>query len=60
MINEHAITYKDKLSCEDLNYLAKKANKLGKLGREIARVFCQEDDEGMHVYFEVEALKEKK
>jgi len=29
MINEHAITYKNEISIEDLNYLVKKANRLG-------------------------------
>lgn len=59
MINEHALTAKKDLSIEDLNYMVRKANKLGRSNREIVRVFVQEDDEGKHYYFECEALKEK-
>jgi len=54
MINEHAITYRDKLSVEDLDYLVRKSNRLGRLGREISRVYTQSDRDGMHVYFEVD------
>lgn len=56
MLNEHAITYVEKISMDKLEYLVKKANKLGKSGREIMRVFQQEDAEGHHVYFEVTGL----
>jgi len=59
MINEHAITYKDKLSAEDLDYLAKKANRLGLANRQILRAFQEEDNDGTHVYFSVEGMKEK-
>lgn len=53
MIDEHAITYRDKISDRDLEYLIKKANRLGKNMREIVRVFQKEDAEGIHIYFEV-------
>jgi len=56
MLNEHAITYKDRLSVADLNYLIRKANKLGKCSREVIRVYQQEDCEGIHVYFETTGL----
>lgn len=38
---------------KDLEYLVKKANRLGKCGRDIVHVYQQEDAEGFHVYFEV-------
>jgi len=57
MINEHAITVKGEITLEDLDYMVKKANKLGSQHRMIARVYAQEDNEGKHIYFEVEALK---
>jgi len=57
MINEHAITVKGEVSVEDLNYLIKKANRLGRHNREVVRVYMQEDDEGRHIYFEAEAMK---
>lgn len=57
MINEHAITVKENISMEELNYMVKKANRLGKMNREISRVYSQEDDEGKHIYFEVEGIK---
>lgn len=53
MLNEHAITYHDRITISDLDYLIKKANRLGKSGREVIRVYTQEDNEGIHVYFEV-------
>lgn len=59
MINEHAITIKDVITAADLEYLIKKANKIGKQGREIVRVYSQEDSEGKHIYFECDALKER-
>ena len=59
MINEHAITYKDNPSIEDLNYFAKKANRLGLSKRTLLRVFQEEDEDGIHVYFAVDGLKEK-
>lgn len=58
MVTEHAISYKDKLSVEDLNYLIKKANRLGLSNRSIIRVYQEEDDEGIHVYFSVDSMKE--
>lgn len=59
MINEHAITIKEHVTAADLEYLVKKANKIGKQGRDIVRVYSQEDSEGRHIYFECEALKER-
>lgn len=53
MLNEHAITYSEKITMKDLEYLVKKANKIGKKGRDIVRVYQQEDAEGIHVYYEV-------
>lgn len=53
MLNEHAITYNQKITIKDLEYLVKKANKLGKSGRDIVHVYQQEDSEGVHVYYEV-------
>lgn len=57
MINEHAITVKGEVTLEELNYLVKKANRLGAQGRTIVRVYAQEDNEGKHIYYEVEGLK---
>lgn len=53
MLHEHALTYQDQLSIADLEYMSKKANKLGRLGREIIRVHEEKDSEGTHVYFDV-------
>jgi Holliday junction resolvase RusA-like endonuclease len=57
MINEHAITVKGEITHEKLNYLVKKANKLGLQQRQIMRVYSEEDNEGRHIYFEVEGIK---
>lgn len=53
MRNEHAIAYKEKVSMKELEYLIRKANRLGIIGNEIVHVYQTEDDEGFHVYFEV-------
>ena len=57
MINEHAVTVRGQITPEQLTYLVKKANKLGLHNRQILRVFSEEDDEGKHIYFEAEGLK---
>jgi hypothetical protein len=56
MLHEHAKTYQDRLSVADLDYIVKKANKLGKSGREVVSVFQEEDAEGFHVYFDVTGM----
>lgn len=56
MLHEHAITYHQKITVAELNYLAMKANKLGKAGRDILRVHEETDDEGTHVYFDVTGM----
>ncbi len=56
MLHEHAITYQDRLSVADLDYMTKKANKLGRFGREIVRVHEETDCEGTHIYFDVKGL----
>lgn len=53
MLHEHAVTYRDRLSVADLDYITKKANKLGRLGKEVVRVHEETDNEGTHVYFDV-------
>lgn len=53
MVNQHAVTYREKISITDLEYLIKKSNKLGRMGKAVIRVYQQEDREGTHIYFEV-------
>lgn len=53
MQREHAINYQEPLTVAQVSYLCHKANKLGKAGKSISRVYQEEDDEGKHVYFEV-------
>ena len=53
MLHEHAITYQDHLSVDDLDYIIKKANRLGKVSRDIVGVSEETDLEGTHVYFDV-------
>jgi Holliday junction resolvase RusA-like endonuclease len=59
MIDEHAKTVKEPITMEDLAYLVKKANTLGKMDREVKRIYAEEDDDGKHIYFVVEPLKER-
>ena len=56
MLHEHAITYQDRLTIADLDYLVRKANRLGLSGRDISRVYEETDKEGTHVYFSVTGL----
>lgn len=58
MIQEHAITVKRDISGADLGYMVKKAHRIGLSGRQLVRVYAQEDEEGKHYYFECECLKE--
>lgn len=60
MLHEHAITYKEKISVADLDYMARKANKLGLAGREVIRVHEETDAEGTHVYFDVTGMNGQK
>lgn len=53
MLHEHAITYKDQLSIADLDYIIKKANRIGKASRQIVSVHEEKDSEGTHVYFDI-------
>ncbi len=53
MLHEHAITFKDQLSDANLDYLIKKSNRLGLVGREVIRVYQQLDGDETHVMFEV-------
>ncbi len=53
MLHEHAITYKDNISISNLDYMVKKANRLGRSGREVIHVHEEKDAEGIHVYFDV-------
>lgn len=57
MLYEHAITYRDQLSVADLDYMTKKANRLGRCGREVLRVHEKTDVEGTHVYFDVTRMR---
>lgn len=54
MHTEHVLTYQHFLNIADAEYMASKANRLGKLGKTVTRVYQQEDSEGMHLYFEIQ------
>jgi len=58
MVKEHAATVVGKLSEEQLDYIIKKANRLGWSQRSISRVFTREDDEGRHIFFDVSPMQE--
>ncbi len=60
MLHEHAVTYHEKLTMAELDYIVKKANKLGRNGREVLRVHEETDSEGTHVYFDVTGLNEQR
>ncbi len=59
IIQEHAITVKGEMSAADVEYIVKKAHRIGLTGRNLTRVYYQEDEEGRHFYFECQCLPEK-
>ena len=60
MVNEHAITIREKCSIEEISFLVKKANRLGKADRDITHVYTRDDPDGSHVFFEVTDMKERR
>ena len=56
MLREHALTNQEKLNVADLDYLVKKANRLGKNGREVVHVSEESDLDGNHIYYFVTGL----
>lgn len=57
MITEHAITLTEEMTAENLDYIVKKANRLGLQKKHIARVYSVEDKEGKHIYYETESAQ---
>ena len=57
MIHEHAKTIQGEMTMSDLEYIVKKAHRLGLSGRQLLRVYSQEDGDGKHIYLECEGLK---
>lgn len=57
MIKEHATTVKGEVTMEDLTYMVKKANRLGRSNRKIHHVFMEEDEDGKHIYFECDGMR---
>src|SRR4051812_10100586 len=58
MIKEHAVTITGEITHEQLDYLVKKANKLGLQNRQVIRVYSEDDNEGRHIYFEAQGLRQ--
>jgi Holliday junction resolvase RusA-like endonuclease len=58
MINEHVLEYQ-KLTQENIAYIASKANSLGFSKREIHRVYTIEDGDKKHLFFDVDPIKER-
>lgn len=56
MQKQHGITYQDRLSMADLEYLIKKANHLGTLEKRLVCITEESDDEGIHIFFIVEEI----
>lgn len=57
MVTEHALTYQEKLSVSNIEYITTKANRLGRIGKQLMRVYSQQDREGTHIYFELQNSK---
>ena len=57
MIDEHALAIHNNISLDDLDYLVKKANRLGLSGREISGVREDVEDTTTHLYFQTQGLE---
>lgn len=57
MIDEHALEVEFPISIEELNYLIKKANRLGMSNREISGVYEVKDGVRTHIYFRADGLE---
>lgn len=57
MIQEHAKTVKGEITMDDLEFMVKKAHRMGLAGWQLTRVYSQEDGEGKHIYFECQCRK---
>lgn len=57
MMREHATNIKSECSINDISYLVKKANRMGRMGREIHSVYSMDDSDGSHIFFEVDDLR---
>ena len=58
MIHEHAKTVKGEITVADVEYMVKKAHRIGLSGRQLSHVYTQEDGEGRHFYFECQGIQE--
>ncbi len=50
MQKEHAMIVKEPLSIDQLEYLVKKANRLGLDSKQVVGVWEEEDHEGKHIF----------
>ncbi len=53
MLHEHAITFQSQLSDANLEYLVRKSNRLGLIGREVVAIYKVIEEDKTHLYFEV-------
>lgn len=58
MIKEHALLIKEEISIQDLEYLVKKANKLGITNRVITGITEEKDFEGKHIFYTCEGFND--
>jgi hypothetical protein len=58
MVTEYAARVSRNIDYTDLQYLCKKANKLGKEGFSIVRVFSKEDGDKIDIFFEIQSQHE--
>lgn len=60
MVTEHAKLIHEQITTEDLLFMIKKANQLGKSGRAISDVYQIKESDGTHVFFEVEDMRHRR
>jgi len=60
MIHEHAIEFRDRRSEADLDYIVRKANRLGLAGKTVVEVSTEKDEFSSHIYFYVSPPNDKR
>lgn len=59
MIKEHALLIKNEITIKDLEYLVKKANKLGLKNRIVTGITAEKDFEGRHIFYTCEGFNDE-
>jgi len=59
LISEHVICYENSLNANDIEYICRKSNALGLVGRDIHKVYTVHDGFSKHLYFDADPIRKK-